>query len=119
MRIGGSIGEKIAPNPDRFVAISILFGGDAEIVPGADYAVVQSHGTLEGIVRFIGYHAVGFAKQGLAKIGLALCTFAKRDNAVRQAFAESRIASELHINRRQDFPAAAILGIDLKMSLDF
>ena len=118
MRTGRRIGNKIAPDLGSLVALSILLGGDAEIVAGADCGAVERDRAHERRLGGVGHDAVCFRHQGLAEIGFALGIFAKKLQNFTPGIYGIGVTAELQINRRQDLPAAAIIRISLQVRLD-
>ena len=118
MRAGGGFRNKIAPDFGCLFALPILLGGRAEIVAGAHSCIVERYGAHESGLCIGGYNSVCLRHQGLAEIGFAICALSKERQRISPGVYRIRIATELHIDRCQNLPAAAVFGVVLEMNLD-
>ena len=116
-RAGWRLGDEIAPNLGGLLAPAVLLGGQSQIVAGADSRVVERYRPDKCRLGFSGDNAVGFRGQRLAEIGFTVCVVAEKLQGVAPRRHRIRIAVETHIDRRQNFPATAILRVALQMGL--
>ena len=118
MCTGWGFRNKIAPDFGGLFALPILLGSRAQIVAGAHSRIVERNCALEGSLRIGRYNSICLRHQGLAEIGFAICALSKESQCISPGVYRIRIATELHIDRCQKFPAAAVFGIVLEMILD-
>ena len=95
-----------------------MFGRPTHIELSSRVSAVAHDDLLEYRFGFLGNYAIGLQHQRFAEIAKPRRRLAEKPDRVAVSTNGVIIARETHVNRRNDFPAAAILWRLLQMRLD-
>ena len=116
---GRGVSKERAPDRPRLHDVAVLLGRETEKISSLRFARIVCNGAFERSLGIDGDDAIGGGGQRLAKIGLprgGIAVERQRFSSRRDGIVE---AAEPHIDRRDDFPAGAVIGIAGKVGLDF